>query len=61
MAVGDRWPVLAGGGRVCPCFALLPDAAAAGGAVQGAKQVVGVDMNPAQSYLLELKRVAVIR
>ncbi|GAQ92949.1 betaine lipid synthase [Klebsormidium nitens] len=29
--------------------------------LQGARCVVGVDMNPAQSYLLELKRVAVIR
>lgn len=28
---------------------------------QGAGQVVGVDINPAQSYLLELKRVAVMR
>ncbi|GBG63137.1 hypothetical protein CBR_g36906 [Chara braunii] len=29
--------------------------------LQGAKQVVAVDMNPAQSYLLELKRVATMR
>lgn len=29
--------------------------------LQGAGQVVGVDINPAQSYLLELKRVAIIR
>jgi betaine lipid synthase len=28
---------------------------------QGAGQVVGVDINPAQSYLLELKRVAIVR
>lgn len=28
---------------------------------QGARQVVAVDINPAQSYLLELKRVAVVR
>jgi betaine lipid synthase len=28
---------------------------------QGAGQVVAVDINPAQSYLLELKRVAIIR
>ncbi|KAL2632464.1 hypothetical protein R1flu_017150, partial [Riccia fluitans] len=28
---------------------------------QGAGQVVSVDINPAQSYLLELKRAAVIR
>eukprot|EP00245_Coleochaete_scutata_P005726 TRINITY_DN1951_c0_g1_i1.p1 TRINITY_DN1951_c0_g1~~TRINITY_DN1951_c0_g1_i1.p1 ORF type:complete len:664 (-),score=144.25 TRINITY_DN1951_c0_g1_i1:680-2671(-) len=29
--------------------------------LQGAGQVVGVDINPAQSYLLELKRVAIMR
>ncbi|XP_024520609.1 uncharacterized protein LOC9660589 [Selaginella moellendorffii] len=29
--------------------------------LQGAKQVVAVDMNPAQSYLLELKRLATTR
>jgi hypothetical protein len=58
-------PWLWGTGGLCLLgvgeFALLPDTAPGGGGVQGAKQVVGVDMNPAQSYLLELKRVAVIR
>lgn len=28
---------------------------------QGAGQVVAVDINPAQSYLLELKRIAIVR
>lgn len=32
-----------------------------GGVFQGAGKVVGVDINPAQSYLLELKRAAIMR